>query len=299
MPACSRGTRIGRTLIAITLGLSFSVGNAEYSRSDVQILGEPVAPPASNPAATDKAPPKPEQQEQHPLLTPASPSPSLDSPLTGGSDNPPLPPVSPGEETPAGASPESPEKADSRIDDPGNAKIVDQLNSEAQSNQIKIPNSAGLSLQMLSAPVVSPGDPLSFQISSKKPGYLILIDVDAAGKLVQIYPSAISIVEQGAEESANRLEPRKALQIPDPNSQQTAFELVASPPAGVAMVIAMLSDRPVQLVDLPDVPTSLAGGAGMVDYLTKLASELRIAKNGAKDLDPMHWSFDVKFYAIR
>ena len=299
MPACPRGTRIGRTLIAITLGLSFLVGDAEYSRGDVQILGEPFSPPARKPPAIDKPPTKPQQQEQHPLLTPASPSPSLDSPLTGGSDNPPLPSVSPGEETPAGPSPQNPENTDNRINDSGNANIVDQLNSEVRSNQIKIPNSAGLSLQILSAPVVSPGDPLSFQVSSKKPGYLILIDVDAAGKLVQIYPSAISIVEQGAEESANRLEPSKALRVPDPNSQQTAFELVASAPSGVALVIAMLSDRPVQLVDLPDVPTSLLGGAGMVDYLTKLASELRIAKNGGKDLDTTHWSFDAKFYSIR
>jgi hypothetical protein len=299
MRVCPQGTRIGRFLIVVTLGLSFSVGDAEYSRGDVQVLGEPFSSPASNPPAIEKPPTKPEQQEQHPLLTPALPSPSLDSPLTGKSDNPPLPSVSPGEEAPAGASPENSENTDNRINDPGNAKMVDQLNSEVQSNRIKIPNSAGLSLQILSASVVSPGDPLSFRISSKKPGYLILIDVDAAGKLVQIYPSAISIVEQGAEESANRLEPSKVLQVPDPNSPQTAVEVVASAPSGVALVIAMLSERPVQLVDLPDVPTSLVGGAGMVDYLTKLASELRIAKNGGKDLDPTHWSFDAKFYSIR
>jgi Domain of unknown function (DUF4384) len=299
MLACPRGIRIGRTLILVTLGLSFSVGDAEYSRGDVQVLGEPFSSPASKPPAIDKLPSKPEQQERHPLLTPASPSPSLDTPLTGKSDNPSLPSVSPTEETPAGASPENSENTDNRIDYSGDAKVVDQLNSEVQSNQIKIPNSAGLSLQVLSASVVRLGDALSFRISSKKPGYLILIDVDAAGKLAQIYPSAISIVEQGAEESANRLEPSNVLQVPDPNSPQTAFELVASAPTGVALVVAMLSDRPVQLVDLPDVPASLQGGAGMVDYLTKLASELRIAKNGGKDLDPMHWSFDAKFYSIR
>jgi hypothetical protein len=297
MLAFPRGsrTRIGRALIVVTVGLAFSVGDAGYSRGDVQIIGEPLSPPAG-----DKVPPKPEPQEQHPLLTPASPSPSLDSPLTGGSDTPPLQSVSPGEETPAGASPsQTSEPADSRIKDSGNGNIADKLNSEAQSNQIKIPNSAGVSLQILSAAVVGAGDPLSFQVSSKKSGYLILIDVDAAGKLTQIYPSAISIVEQGAEESSNRLEPGKVLQVPDFNGPQTTFELVASAPTGVAMVIAMLSDRPVQLVDLPDVPTSLLRSAGMVDYLTKLASELRVTKSGGKDLDTAHWSFDVKFYSIR
>jgi hypothetical protein len=277
MRASMGGTRISGTLIVITLGLAFFIGDAEYSRGDVQILGTPSSP-ASTPPVINKLHAKPEQQEQRPLLTPASPSPSLDDPLSGKPENPPLPSASPAEEMPAGASPANPENTDTGVNDSGNAKIVDQLNSRVQSNQIKIPNSAGLSLQILSALVVSPGDPLSFRISSKKPGYLVLIDVDATGKLVQIYPSAISIVEQGAEESANRLEPNKVLQVPDHNSQQTAFELVASAPSGVALVIAMLSDRPVQLVDLPDVPASLAGGAGMVDYLTKLAGELRIAK---------------------
>ena len=295
MLGCPRGTRIGRALIAITAGLAFSVGHAGYSRAEVQIIGEPISPPT-----TDKAPAKPDQQQQHPLLTPASPSPSLDRPLVGGSDAPPLQSVSPSEETPAGTSPpQSSENAGGQINDSENGNIAEQLNSEAQSNKIKIPNAAGLSLQILSAAVVTAGDLLSFRVSSKKPGYLILIDVDAAGKLTQIYPSAISIVEQGAEESANRLDPGKALQVPDPDSPQTGFEFVASAPAGVAMVIAMLSDRPVQLVDLPDIPTSLLASAGMVDYLTKLANELRIAKSGGKDLDTAHWSFDVKFYSIR
>jgi len=65
-------------------------------------------------------------------------------------------------------------------------------------------------------------------------------------------------------------------------------------------VVAILSDRPVQRVDLPDVPGSLAGSATAVDYLTKLANELRIPDaNGNGRLEDPHWSFDAKFYAIR
>ena len=35
------------------------------------------------------------------------------------------------------------------------------------------------------------------------------------------------------------------------------------------MVVALLSDRPVQLVDLPDLPGSVAGSASAVDYLSQ------------------------------
>jgi hypothetical protein len=66
------------------------------------------------------------------------------------------------------------------------------------------------------------------------------------------------------------------------------------------MVIAILSDRPVQRVDLPDVPMSLAGRASAADYLAKLANELRIPDaSGNGRLEEPHWSFDAKFYAIR
>jgi hypothetical protein len=66
------------------------------------------------------------------------------------------------------------------------------------------------------------------------------------------------------------------------------------------MVIAILSDRPVQMVDLPDVPISMLGSASAIDYLTKMASGLRIpGPDGSGRLDEPHWSFDAKFYAIR
>jgi hypothetical protein len=66
------------------------------------------------------------------------------------------------------------------------------------------------------------------------------------------------------------------------------------------MVIALLSDRPVQLVDLPDVPNSLVGRISAIEYLSKYANALRIPNEGGKDrFEEAHWSFDVKFYAIR
>ena len=172
---------------------------------------------------------------------------------------------------------------------------------EALSNGMKIPNAAGLSMQILPGPDIVAGSQVSFQISSKKAGYLILVDVDATGKLVQIYPNPMSLMApSGVREQSNYLRPGKALQIPDRQSPYSGFEFVASPPTGTAMVIALLSDRPVQLVDLPDVPNSLVGSVSAVEYLSKHANELRIPNEGGKDrFEEAHWSFDVKFYAIK
>jgi hypothetical protein len=172
---------------------------------------------------------------------------------------------------------------------------------EALSSGLKMRNPAGVSMQILPGPDLAAGSQVSFQISSKKAGYLILLDVDATGRLVQIFPNPLALLAPGGvRENVNRLRPGKPLRIPDRENLYSGFEFVASPPSGTAMVIAILSDRPVQRVDLPDVPAPLAGNATAVDYLTKLANELRIPNpNGNGRLEEPHWSFDAKFYAIR
>jgi hypothetical protein len=171
----------------------------------------------------------------------------------------------------------------------------------ALSTGLKIPNAAGLAMQILPGPDIAVGSQVSFQVSSKKAGYLILVDVETTGRLVQIYPNPMSLmVPGGVRENSNFLRPGKPVRIPDRENPYSGFDFVASLPTGTAMVVAILGDRPVQLVDLPDVPGSLAGSASAVEYLTKLTTGLRIPDaNGSGRLEEAHWSFDAKFYAIR
>ena len=269
----------------------------------------PVAPPS---LSIDTARPAP--------LTPATPSPSVAAPSPAppsASAKMPQPtvgdtrpiPASPPNEVPA---PVAPAGVPSTLQPASNnfANVPNkpdigghqtQQDLQALSHEMKIPNLAGLSMQILPGLDIVAGSQVSFEISSKKAGYLILVDVDATGKLVQIYPNPMSLMgPSGVREQSNYLRPGKALQIPDRQSRYSGFEFIASPPTGTAMVIALLSDRPVQLVDLPDVPGSLLGNGSAVDYLAKLANELRIPNAaGNNRLDEAHWSFDVKFYAIR
>jgi uncharacterized protein DUF4384 len=174
-------------------------------------------------------------------------------------------------------------------------------NLAALSGGMKIPNTAGLAMQILPGPDIAVGSQVSFQISSKKAGYLILVDVDATGKLAQIYPNPMSLTGAGGvRENSNFLRPGKPFRIPERTSLYSGFEFIASPPSGTAMVVAILSDRPVQRIDLPDVPVSLLGRASAVEYLAKLANELRIPDaSGNGRLEEARWSFDAKFYAIR
>jgi hypothetical protein len=273
-------------------------------------VDQPI-PPRTQPVIGEIRPapaPLPADSEVRPIApapSPAArPSPAIGAPLPAV---PVLIPSRPGPSegaTPSPPSPSPPPASNNIVDLPAqpDGAVRPSLGEiEALSAGLKIPNSAGLAMQILPGPNIAAGSQVSFQVSSKKAGYLILVDVEATGKLVQIYPNPMSLmIPGGARVSSNFLRPGKIFRIPDRENLYSGFEFVASPPAGTALVVAILSDRPVQMVDLPDVPVSLAGRASAVDYLTKLASELRIPDaHGSGRLEEPHWSFDAKFYAIR
>src|SRR5262249_40221950 len=124
------------------------------------------------------------------------------------------------------------------------------------SKALRIVNSAELVVEILPGAEIPVGTKVSFRISSKKPGYLLLIDVDATGKLTQIYPNPMSVVSaRGGREKSNQVRPGKPIVIPNPSDTYAGYEFVASPPRGIATIVALLSARPVQIIDLPDVPS--------------------------------------------
>ena len=71
------------------------------------------------------------------------------------------------------------------------------------------------------------------------------------------------------------------------------------PPSGTAMLVALLTPS-VQMIDLPDVPSGLAGSVAAAELLSKAASVLRLPdpKGGGAFIEP-RWSFDAKLYAIK
>jgi Domain of unknown function (DUF4384) len=165
---------------------------------------------------------------------------------------------------------------------------------------IKVANAAELAVEILPGAEIPTGTRVSFRINTKKEGYLLLVDVDATGKVTQIYPNPMSLLAAaGGRQNSNRIKPGKPVVIPNPTDPYAGFEFVASPPEGTAMMIALLSDRPVQMIDLPDVPANLLGQAEAVTYINDRAQELRIPSEEPGQLQEARWSLDVKFYAVR
>ncbi len=164
----------------------------------------------------------------------------------------------------------------------------------------KAENSAGVTLDIQPGPEVQVGGKVTFRVSARKSGYLILVDVDAAGRVTQIFPNRGSLLKIGSREKLNLLKPGRAMTIPEPGNAYAGFEFVAAPPTGTAMVVAILSDRPVQMLDLPDVPSEVAGQAEALSYIANAARSLRIASASAsRGLLEARWSFDAKLYVVR
>jgi len=161
-----------------------------------------------------------------------------------------------------------------------------------------IPNTANVSLQMSPDQSVGVGTKISFRVKTKKPGYLMLVDIDANGRMSQIFPSPEMIV-QSREAAANFIKPGEELLIPNSAAKKRGFEYVITPPLGEAAVVAILSDRRVQILDLPDNAQKQRTEAETINYLTGWTNELRIPDPGTGKLLPGNWSFDIKRYSIK
>jgi Domain of unknown function (DUF4384) len=158
-------------------------------------------------------------------------------------------------------------------------------------------NPAGLRLELLPSAHVSIGSMLTFQVTTQQPGYLILVDVDSRGKLTQIYPNSLSL-KAVQDEQNNFLKGGVMRTIPDPHAG-ASFQFVISPPLGIGMVVAILSDKPVQMIDLPDVPATIAGQRAALNYVRDTTRTLKILpSDDTGSIQESKWSFAPQFYAI-
>jgi len=251
---------LGPVVVAGALAAGIpSSARAEGKSRGVTILDAPTAGPSTSPQPPAEAP--------APLPTP-------------GSDRPPGPRLN----------------APASLPDAG---IPAQAGTGQPTVSTKAANAAGLSLEMTPGSDIAIGTKVSFRISTKKEGYLVLLDVDASGRLTQIYPNPMSLMTASVgRQNSNLVKPGRPVLIPNP-TEATGFEFVAAPPQGTAMVVALLGDRPVQVIDLPDIPGNLLGQADALGYLSNLAQELRIPNGDSGPMQSIKWSLDAKFYSIR
>jgi hypothetical protein len=163
---------------------------------------------------------------------------------------------------------------------------------------MKTDNAAGLALDIIPSGEVIAGSRIGFRLTTKKPGYLILLNVDAAGRLTQIFPEAPTETAL-VREAPSLIKPGKPLIIPQLGSPYATFEFIAEPPAGLALIVGLLSDKPVQLVDLPNAPPPAFAPADTLKYVREQTLALVVPSANGDRLERPNWSFDGKAYLIK
>jgi hypothetical protein len=181
---------------------------------------------------------------------------------------------------------------------PAAASAVSPARLDALNSGISLDNKAGVTVDLIPGVQVPAGAKLGFRVTTKKPGYLILVDVDASGRLTQIFPNTATIGE-AARNAPNLVRPGRALTIPQFGTPYAAFEFVADPPSGLAMVVALLSDKPVEVVDLPGTQPPATAPYDTLQYVRDQARKLKVSSAGDNSLEQPSWSFDGKFYLIK
>jgi Domain of unknown function (DUF4384) len=193
------------------------------------------------------------------------------------------------------ASAEEPESTRSvqiiAVPDETRPSLVD-LTSQAE-------NDAGVTLEVLPAPELRIGSAMSIRVGTQRSGYLILLDVDAEGKLTQLFPNRTTLVSSaGNGDAPNALGAGKTMTLPDPTA--SGVQMIVGPPKGTGMIVAVLSEQPVQLLDLPDVPSQMLGRVDALKYVTDAAHGLRLEPRGKNGrFEELKLSFAAKFYHVQ
>ena len=177
------------------------------------------------------------------------------------------------------------------------APAISTARLELLNSSVKVENAAGVSVDLIPNLEVLAGSKMGFRVSTRKPGYLILVDVDAAGKLTQIFPNTTTVT-RSTREASNFIKPGRPLTIPQVGVDG-GLEFVAELPAGVAMVVALLSDKPFQVVDLPNTPAPVTAPADALRYVRDMTRSLKVPNADGGQLEQPNWSFDGKFYLIK
>jgi hypothetical protein len=192
----------------------------------------------------------------------------------------------------------------SRFGAPRSVRVIEDAPAQAPARPQNAPpdpaKSDGLRVELLPRRDFSIGEPMRFRVTTDKAGYLLLVDVDAHGRTTQIFPNVASLsATSGVDAHVNYLRAGQSVTIPQGGSAD-AYAFVASPPTGVGMAIALLSDAPVQIIDLPDAPPALVGAPQVLDFVKESARALDLLPAGAdRPARRPKWSFAAAYYSIR
>ena len=131
----------------------------------------------------------------------------------------------------------------------------------------------GVSVRIEPGTTLAMGSPLDIVVASDRSGHLVLLDINAAGEMTQVFPNELSL----ASGVSGTVRAGEALRLP---GEGAGFRFKATPPAGAGMLLAVVSAESSQIRDLVSRHKDLAVVARPSAYLVEMGEALRA---GASD----------------
>lgn len=151
------------------------------------------------------------------------------------------------------------------------------------------PPSPAVRLRVEPGPKLEPGTEITIVVDSARDGYLTVLDIDAEGKLVQLFPNEESL-RAGVQA---RISTGESVSLP---GEQAGFQFRAVPPFGRGLLVAVVSDKANRIGLLTDRHKDLAVIPSAEAYVVEAAEALR-ADDG-KDGSESFWSVGTLDYEI-
>jgi hypothetical protein len=152
-------------------------------------------------------------------------------------------------------------------------------------------NIAGVAIEVLPGNHNRVGEQVAFRVSSKQPGWLILLDINAAGQITQLIPNDLMTVIGSSHEISGG----RPVTIPAEGSR---LVFTASPPTGEGTLIAIVTQDNVPLNELVRAGGDLSPQGDPQRYLAELARTLMEVWAGDDANRRLNWSMSTLRYTI-
>ena len=146
-------------------------------------------------------------------------------------------------------------------------------------------------LRMDPGPRIALGAALDIVVESDRKGHLLVLDIDAAGRLVQIFPNRHSL----ASGVSDHIQAGQRVVLP---GEQASFRFRAEPPLGPGTLIAVVSSESVRLRSLAARHKDLSVVPHPESYLVELAEVLREVSTEGEDDGRPGWTIAKLDYEI-
>ena len=173
---------------------------------------------------------------------------------------------------------------------PHNATIAKDI-LVRPSNQRTSSGEKSVRLRIAPSPNLVLGSTLDIVVESDRGGYLVLVDINAAGELVQIFPNEGSL-NSGV---SSLISAGKPLRLP---GEKAGFRFRATPPVGPGLLVAIVTEKNDRVWELASRHKDLSVVPSPAAYLVEIGEALRAGASSPKISRDADWSVATYPYKV-